>query len=372
MKTIEKMTKGRKTNSKNSKKLRKVGFVKNLKLDETNKLRDDVPPNPRTPDVKKEDQSSCFHDHRQQSTADSGIFTPPSPDSNPASGNDSFSETSSPMKYSENSADDGVYAEMPLSLLHGLDDEKKLNFEVDPREEEGDPNEMLLNNAWTMYYLQRKKMPVGDMFGESCNHKICDVKTVAQFWHLMSMHPCDDGKIKKSPGENIQIWFSLPQKLHYKRMPSISFFRRHVEPKWEDPGHEHGGEWRLELKEKSNRNELDSFWLETLMALVGEYLGPAEISKYVTGVTVQRRSKEDRLKLWTYGVSNPEENKKLQERIASEWWEILRIKNAYSDSRSWLTYVSHKQMIQNDEDQKAGKVVNRSNSIAITRNGIAY
>ena len=46
-------------------------------------------------------------------------------------------------------------------------------------------------------------------------------------------------------------------------------FKTGIAPKWEDPANAKGGKWAIET-DKKGRSYLDSTWLETLLAVIGE------------------------------------------------------------------------------------------------------
>ncbi|KAK2422187.1 Eukaryotic initiation factor 4E protein [Trifolium repens] len=75
-------------------------------------------------------------------------------------------------------------------------------------------------------------------------------------------------------------------------------FKDGIEPKWEDPECANGGKWTLTSKGKGN---LDTVWLETLMALIGEQFGDSED---ICGVVVSVRQWQDKLSLWTKTTAN--------------------------------------------------------------------
>jgi len=78
-------------------------------------------------------------------------------------------------------------------------------------------------------------------------------------------------------------------------------FKRGIEPKWEDESCAKGGKWTLNVPKASSRLPLDTYWLNTLLALIGEqFSDPNE----VCGAVVNVRNKGDRISLWTRTASN--------------------------------------------------------------------
>eukprot|EP00117_Sycon_ciliatum_P048950 scpid82380/ scgid34783/ Eukaryotic translation initiation factor 4E; eIF-4F 25 kDa subunit; mRNA cap-binding protein len=71
---------------------------------------------------------------------------------------------------------------------------------------------------------------------------------------------------------------------------------------WEDKQNVQGGRWLLQTPKVSRDRNLDSYWLELLLLLVGEGFG--EDSDDVCGAVVQVRNKGDKLAIWTRDFQN--------------------------------------------------------------------
>uniref|UniRef100_A0A8C5PD12 Eukaryotic translation initiation factor 4E n=1 Tax=Leptobrachium leishanense TaxID=445787 RepID=A0A8C5PD12_9ANUR len=81
-----------------------------------------------------------------------------------------------------------------------------------------------------------------------------------------------------------------------------SLFKDGVEPMWEDEKNKRGGRWLITLNKQQRRNDLDRFWLETLMCLIGESFD--EYSEDVCGAVVNVRAKGDKIAIWTTECEN--------------------------------------------------------------------
>lgn len=71
---------------------------------------------------------------------------------------------------------------------------------------------------------------------------------------------------------------------------------------WEDDANKHGGRWLINLDKKQRSTELDHFWLEILLCMIGE--GFNEFSEDVCGAVVNVRARQDKLALWTGDASS--------------------------------------------------------------------
>ncbi|KAL7669834.1 hypothetical protein ACOME3_004783 [Neoechinorhynchus agilis] len=141
--------------------------------------------------------------------------------------------------------------------------------------------------------------------------KLCTVGTVIEFWRLLN---------------HVKLPRHLPRGCDYY------FFRDGIKPTWEDPMNVDGGSWILVIRQA---DELDSIWLETLMALIGSQL-EKDGSDLICGVRFQIRSnansfeRKDKVTLWTRFPDDAA----AQESIALTWKEIAGIK-------SFLQYDRH-------------------------------
>lgn len=75
-------------------------------------------------------------------------------------------------------------------------------------------------------------------------------------------------------------------------------FKAGIEPKWEDPANAGGGKWIVNILKRPDTAALsvDSLWLETLLACIGEQFG--EYADLVCGAVVSTRKQLDRIALW--------------------------------------------------------------------------
>lgn len=109
------------------------------------------------------------------------------------------------------------------------------------------------------------------------------------------------------------------------------FFKKDVPPMWEDPANSDGGVWKLNLDKKYHNSCLDTYWLNILLALIGDQF--CEEAPFVNGVWVNVRGKIDKISLWTRSAKNAE----AQLKIGNRFREILGIK----EKEQILSYEEH-------------------------------
>ncbi|XP_018577506.1 eukaryotic translation initiation factor 4E-1A-like [Anoplophora glabripennis] len=166
-----------------------------------------------------------------------------------------------------------------------------------------------LQNCWTLWYYENDRTQ-----SWAQNQKeIASFQTVEDFWSLYN---------------HIKPASELRQGSDY------SLFKKGIKPMWEDEANRRGGRWLLSLDRKQRTNELDRYWLDIILCLIGEAF---ENSDEVCGAVVNIRQKGDKIGIWTSdaqnGVAVLEIGRKLKER--------LRI-----PSRTILGYQVHKDTIE--------------------------
>ncbi|XP_023547971.1 eukaryotic translation initiation factor-like [Cucurbita pepo subsp. pepo] len=158
----------------------------------------------------------------------------------------------------------------------------------------------MLERKWTFWFDNQSRPKQGAEWGSSLR-KVYTFDTVEEFW-------CFYDQILK------------PSKLPANA--DFHLFKAGVEPKWEDPECANGGKWTVTSSRKTN---LDTMWLETLMALIGEQF---EESDEICGVVASVRQRQDKLALWTKTATN----EAAQMSIGRKWKEIIDVTDKISFS----------------------------------------
>ncbi|XP_060181782.1 eukaryotic translation initiation factor [Lycium barbarum] len=148
-----------------------------------------------------------------------------------------------------------------------------------------------LDRKWTFWFDNQSKPKQGAAWGSSLR-KAYTFETVEEFWSLYD-------QIFKPSKLTVNAEFHL--------------FKAGIEPKWEDPECANGGKWTVTSSRKTN---LETMWLETLMALVGEQFDDSED---ICGVVASVRRSQDKLSLWTKTAAN----EAAQMGIGRKWKEII-------------------------------------------------
>jgi translation initiation factor 4E len=107
-------------------------------------------------------------------------------------------------------------------------------------------------------------------------------------------------------------------------------FKQDIQPKWEDAANKDGGRWLYSMNKghghAAQAKQLDHYWLELMMALVGEQFGKE--GELVCGAAVNIRHKGSKLVLWTQAAHKKEEmmaiGRAMKEKLGCDRKETLR------------------------------------------------
>ncbi|KGL73031.1 Eukaryotic translation initiation factor 4E, partial [Tinamus guttatus] len=132
---------------------------------------------------------------------------------------------------------------------------------------------------WALWFFKNDKSKMW----QANLRLVTKFSTVEDFWALYS---------------HIQLASKLTSGCDY------SLFKDGIEPMWEDSQNKRGGRWLITLAKQQRHTELDRFWLETLLCLIGEMFD--EYSDEVCGAVINIRAKGDKIAIWTREAENRE------------------------------------------------------------------
>uniref|UniRef100_A0A8C3KDW3 Eukaryotic translation initiation factor 4E family member 1B n=1 Tax=Calidris pygmaea TaxID=425635 RepID=A0A8C3KDW3_9CHAR len=132
---------------------------------------------------------------------------------------------------------------------------------------------------WALWFFKNDKSKMW----QANLRLVTKFSTVEDFWALYS---------------HIQLASKLTSGCDY------SLFKDGIEPMWEDNQNKRGGRWLITLAKQQRHTELDRFWLETLLCLIGEMFD--DYSDEVCGAVINIRAKGDKIAIWTREAENRE------------------------------------------------------------------
>lgn len=160
------------------------------------------------------------------------------------------------------------------------------DYSYDTSDESKQYPDMKLQSAWDVYFLRND---VDDWQNRLVY--VTSFDTIKGFWAVY---------------QHMKLPSHLPQGCDYM------IFRSGIIPCWENSDNINGGRWMCELDRAVRNEQLDSKWLETLLAIIGEQLD--ETNQQINGAVVQSRKKIDRISIWTRDCENDFETKNIGHR----------------------------------------------------------
>jgi len=168
---------------------------------------------------------------------------------------------------------------------------------------EGIPKELLVKHPlqyrWVLWYCKQDRSKEW----EECLKEVASFDTVEDFWALYN---------------HIQLASGLSWGSDYY------LFKEGIRPMWEDTQNVEGGRWLIQV-DKSRRNELlDHYWLELLMAVIGEQFD--DYGEYICGLVINVRQKGDKVSLWTRDATKEDINRRIGQ-VAKQKLSIMDMIN---------------------------------------------
>ncbi|KAI8848369.1 translation initiation factor eIF 4e-like domain-containing protein [Chytridium lagenaria] len=130
-----------------------------------------------------------------------------------------------------------------------------------------------LQHKWTLWYDSQQKKATQSNWHDNLKNLIT-VETVEDFWG---------------------VYNNVIKATQLVAGSNFHFFKAGVQPMWEDPFNAKGGKWVTQVH-KNKKKELDSLWMNTILACIGEVFDDSE---EVCGAVVSVRRHADRISLWT-------------------------------------------------------------------------
>jgi translation initiation factor 4E len=134
-------------------------------------------------------------------------------------------------------------------------------------------------NSWTLWFDNPSGRQKATTWGASLRN-VYTFSTVEDFWCLYNNIVTPSRLVSGS---------------------DFSLFKTGVEPKWEDTQNQLGGKWTYLVSKSSMKQQMDTQWLNLLLAMIGEQF---EEHDEICGAVINIRNKQDRISVWTKTSTN--------------------------------------------------------------------
>uniref|UniRef100_A0A1I7Z1A7 eIF-4F 25 kDa subunit n=1 Tax=Steinernema glaseri TaxID=37863 RepID=A0A1I7Z1A7_9BILA len=148
-----------------------------------------------------------------------------------------------------------------------------------------------LQRRWVLWYLKGDR----NKDWEDCLKQVALFDTVEDFWALYN-------HIQTASGLN---WGS-----------DYYLFKEGIKPMWEDENNIKGGRWLVAVDKQKRSDRLDRYWLDLLMAMIGEQF--EEHGEHICGAVLNVRQKGDKVSLWTRDALKDDVNLRIGQILKSK------------------------------------------------------
>ena len=115
---------------------------------------------------------------------------------------------------------------------------------------------------------------------------------------------------------------------------SYHFFKKGIEPRWEDRLNINGGKWNLILH-KQDFDKADRLWFLTLCSIIGGSFY-TDLAPFITGIVGTVKRGQIRIAIWTMNSGN----KNIQMNIGEIWKNIIQ--NSFILEKFVIEFYPHK------------------------------
>ncbi|XP_026490078.1 eukaryotic translation initiation factor 4E1-like [Vanessa tameamea] len=147
-----------------------------------------------------------------------------------------------------------------------------------------------LQNTWSLWFYDNDRTKSW----EENQIELTTFDTVEDFWRLY---------------HHIKLPSELRQGHDY------AVFKQGIRPMWEDDANKMGGRWLISLEKKQRNSDLDRFWLDVVLLLIGENFEHAE---EICGAVVNVRPKFDKIAIWTADTSKQQANLEIGRKLKDQ------------------------------------------------------
>ena len=161
-----------------------------------------------------------------------------------------------------------------------------------------------LSSTWVLWEQSQMRGAAVTNTGNyaDCTSKVISVGTVYDFWRMFLSIPQPSVLI-----QNQRIIAHDRGESDGRAVSCLMFFKEGVRPEWEDPANANGGHFFFHLKSGIKAGQLDEYWNNLILALIGNTLEPTSDNEYpsivqgirlVDKVNSQQKNGGVRIELW--------------------------------------------------------------------------
>jgi len=180
-----------------------------------------------------------------------------------------------------------------LSFNESLSSNLKFTSDNPEENEEMLKKDLPLRHRWSMWEQIMASNEKNSAYSDA-THKVTEFQTVQDFWKLWNHLPQPSELLEQK-----RMVREQPDGLHV--IDAIMVFREDIRPEWEDKMNATGGHFQFQLKPNIGGGQVDEYWNNLMLGVVGATIEPANM---ITGVRLvdklsgPRAANVIRLEVW--------------------------------------------------------------------------
>jgi len=160
-----------------------------------------------------------------------------------------------------------------LSFNEGINSNLKFNTADSEENEEMLKKDLPLRYTWAIWEQIMQSTEKSAVYSDA-THKVAGLSTVQEFWKLWNHMPQPSELLEQK-----RMVREQPDGLHV--IDAIMIFRENIRPEWEDKMNAQGGHFQFQLKPSIGGGQLDEYWNNLVLGMIGATIEPANM---ITGV----------------------------------------------------------------------------------------
>jgi len=180
-----------------------------------------------------------------------------------------------------------------LSFNENFNSNLKFTTESSEENEEMLTKDLPLRYSWSIWEQIMQSNDKSAAYSDA-THKVANFASVQEFWKLWNHMPQPSELLEQK-----RMVREQPDGLHV--IDAIMIFRENIRPEWEDKMNATGGHFQFQLKPNIGGGQVDEFWNNLVLGMIGATIEPANM---ITGVRLvdklsgPRAANVIRLEVW--------------------------------------------------------------------------
>jgi len=181
-----------------------------------------------------------------------------------------------------------------LSFNENFNSNLKFTTEDTEESEEMLKKDLPLRYTWAIWEQIMQSSDGKQSQYSDATHKVSNFSTVQEFWKLWNHMPQPSELLEQK-----RMVREQPDGLHV--IDAIMIFRENIRPEWEDKMNANGGHFQFQLKPNVGGGQIDEYWNNLVLGMIGATIEPANM---ITGVRLvdklsgPRAANVIRLEVW--------------------------------------------------------------------------